>query len=59
MSKFLICFLKNESGASAIEHGVIAGSFALAIVVVGQGVGMSFGNILVPISSGPFSCPRI
>jgi pilus assembly protein Flp/PilA len=61
MSKLLIDFLKNDSGATAIEHGTIAGGISLAIITVGQSIGTGLGGILngllVPISSGPFSCP--
>jgi len=32
-------FLKNESGATAIEYGLIAAGIAIAIIVVVRGVG--------------------
>ena len=34
-------FFRNESAATAIEYGLIAGSIAVAIIAVVQGVGGS------------------
>jgi pilus assembly protein Flp/PilA len=48
MSKFAR-FIKDESGATAIEYGLIAALIALAIVVgagaIGNEVGNKFNNI--------------
>ncbi len=42
-------FLRNESGATAIEYGLIAAGIAVAIIVVVQGLGTqlttTFGNV--------------
>ena len=38
MSKF-VAFLKNESGATAIEYGLIAAGIAVAIISVVNGLG--------------------
>jgi pilus assembly protein Flp/PilA len=42
-------FLENESGATAIEYGLIAAGISVAIIAVVQSVGTSlntvFGNI--------------
>ena len=38
MSKF-IAFLKNESGATAIEYGLIAAGISVAIIAVVNGLG--------------------
>jgi pilus assembly protein Flp/PilA len=35
----LLKFLKNESGATAIEYGLIAAGISVAIIAVVQGVG--------------------
>jgi len=32
MTKFALSFLKNESGATAIEYGLIAGLIAVVII---------------------------
>ena len=38
MSK-LVAFLKNESGATAIEYGLIAAGISIAIIAVVNGLG--------------------
>jgi pilus assembly protein Flp/PilA len=39
MRKFLAGFLSNESGATAIEYGLIAAGIAVAIIAAVQSVG--------------------
>ena len=47
--KTLKRFAKNESGATAIEYGLIAAGISVAIITVVQGLGTklnsTFGNI--------------
>jgi pilus assembly protein Flp/PilA len=47
--KTLVKFLKDESGATAIEYGLIAAGIAIAIITAVQGVGTqlstNFGTI--------------
>jgi pilus assembly protein Flp/PilA len=54
MSKLLTRFLKEESGATAIEYGLIAAGIALAIVAVVQGLGTNlnatFGSVQAAIA---------
>jgi pilus assembly protein Flp/PilA len=49
MKSLISAFLKNESGATAIEYGLIAAGIAVAIITAVNGVGSSlstvFGNI--------------
>jgi pilus assembly protein Flp/PilA len=49
MQTLLLKFLKEESGATAIEYGLIAAGIALAIIAAVQGVGTqlsaNFGSI--------------
>jgi pilus assembly protein Flp/PilA len=49
MPKHLECFLKNESGATAMEYGLIAAGIAVAIIAVVQGLGTNlnttFGSV--------------
>lgn len=49
MSKFVSRFLKNESGATAIEYGLIAALIAVVLVTVmgflGTGLNAAFTNI--------------
>ncbi|MHA1524610.1 MAG: Flp family type IVb pilin [Alphaproteobacteria bacterium] len=39
MKKFLTSFAKNESGATAIEYGLIAAGIAVAIIATVQALG--------------------
>ena len=43
MSKVL-AFLKNESGATAIEYGLIAAGISLAIIAVVNGLGTTLSG---------------
>ncbi|HEV3372100.1 MAG TPA: Flp family type IVb pilin [Xanthobacteraceae bacterium] len=49
MSRLVTRFLKNESGATAIEYGLIAAGIAVAIIAVVQGLGTNlnttFGSV--------------
>jgi pilus assembly protein Flp/PilA len=55
MSKLFSKFLKNESGATAIEYGLIAALIALAIMVgagaLGNNIGTKFNEIATEIGS--------
>jgi pilus assembly protein Flp/PilA len=49
MKNLISRFLKDESGATAIEYGLIAAGISLAIIAVVNGIGSSlntkFGSI--------------
>ena len=49
MKSLILTFFKDESGATAIEYGLIAAGIAIAIITAVQGVGgklsTNFGNI--------------
>jgi pilus assembly protein Flp/PilA len=49
MKSLILKFIQNESGATAIEYGLIAAGIAIAIITAVQGVGAklntSFGTI--------------
>ena len=51
MSKFVTRFLKDESGATAIEYGLIAALIAVVLVGALQAVGSSLGGAFNKISS--------
>ena len=57
MSKLITRFVKDESGATAIEYGLIAALIALAIMVgagkVGNELADKFEGIASKISSSP------
>jgi pilus assembly protein Flp/PilA len=49
--KTLIRFLKDESGATAIEYGLIATGIAIAIIAAVNGVGSKITTNLGTIST--------
>ena len=51
MSKFVTRFLKDESGATAIEYGLIAALIAVVLVGALQAVGTSLNGAFQKISS--------
>jgi pilus assembly protein Flp/PilA len=44
-------FLKDESGATAIEYGLIAAGIALAIIAVVNGLGSKLNTTFTSVSS--------
>jgi pilus assembly protein Flp/PilA len=51
MSKFVTRFLKDESGATAIEYGLIAALIAVVLVGALTAVGSSLGGAFTKIST--------
>lgn len=51
MSKFVTRFLKDESGATAIEYGLIAALIAVVLVGTLQLVGKSLNTTFTTIST--------
>ncbi len=49
MTKFVTKFVKNESGATAIEYGLIAAMLCVALIaaltLLGNGIGNTFNGI--------------
>jgi pilus assembly protein Flp/PilA len=54
MSKMFARFVKDESGATAIEYGLIAALIALAIIIgagaVGNSIGSKFNSIATELN---------
>ena len=50
MSK-IVAFLKNESGATAIEYGLIAASISVAIIAVVNTIGSKLNTNFTSIST--------
>jgi pilus assembly protein Flp/PilA len=50
MSK-VIAFLKNESGATAIEYGLIAAGISVAIIAVVNGLGTRLNTTFSSVST--------
>jgi pilus assembly protein Flp/PilA len=51
LKRTLLNFLSDESGATAIEYGLIAAGIALAIIAVVNGVGTNLNDKFTSINS--------
>jgi len=51
MKSLILSFFKDESGATAIEYGLIAAGIAIAIITAVNGVGTALSGKFVEISS--------
>lgn len=51
MTKLVARFLKNESGATAIEYGLIAAGIALAIIAAVNGLGSNLNSKFTTLNS--------
>jgi pilus assembly protein Flp/PilA len=51
MSRLAIRFLKDNSGATAIEYGLIAAGIAVAIIATVQGLGTKLNTTFSSVSS--------
>jgi pilus assembly protein Flp/PilA len=49
--KLLVKFAKDESGATAIEYGLIAAGISVAIIAVVQGLGSKLNTTFTSIST--------
>ena len=51
MSKLVLRFVKNESGATAIEYGLIAAGIAVAIIATVQALGTNLNSTFSTVST--------
>ena len=51
MKRNVLKFLSDESGATAIEYGLIAAGIALAIIAVVNGLGTNLNNQFTSINN--------
>ena len=51
MTKLFSRFVKNESGATAIEYGLIAAGISVAIIAVVQGLGSKLKTTFTSVSN--------
>jgi pilus assembly protein Flp/PilA len=51
MKTILARFAKDESGATAIEYGLIAAGISVAIIAVVQGLGTKLNTTFTSVSS--------
>jgi len=52
MSKFLSTFAKDESGATAIEYGLIIALIAVVIITAVGTIGTKINNSFTKVSTG-------
>jgi len=51
MTSVILRFLQNDSGATAIEYGLIAAGISVAIIAVVQGLGTNLNTTFSSVSS--------
>jgi len=51
MNKLVVRFMKDETGATAIEYGLIASGIALAIVATVQALGTQLNTTFSTVST--------
>jgi pilus assembly protein Flp/PilA len=51
MSKFVARFVKDESGATAIEYGLIACLLSVAIIAVLQSIGTNLNTTFTAVNT--------
>jgi pilus assembly protein Flp/PilA len=51
MKNLIARFVKNESGATAIEYGLIAAGISLAIIAIVNGLGTNLNSKFTSINS--------
>jgi pilus assembly protein Flp/PilA len=51
MKNLFVRFVKNESGATAIEYGLIAAGIAVAIITVVNGLGSQLNTTFTTITT--------
>jgi pilus assembly protein Flp/PilA len=51
MKNLVVRLMKDESGATAIEYGLIAAGISVAIITIVQGLGTKLANAFTSVSS--------
>ena len=51
MKTFVLKFLRDESGATAIEYGLIAAGIAVVIITAVNSLGSALNNVFVNVKS--------
>ena len=51
MKRSFLKFLSDQSGATAIEYGLIAAGIALAIITVVNGLGTNLNNVFTSVNT--------
>jgi pilus assembly protein Flp/PilA len=51
MRRFIVAFVKDQSGATAIEYGLIAAGISIAIIVAVNGLGTTLNTTFTSVNS--------
>jgi len=51
MKRATLLFCRDESGATAIEYGLIAAAIALAIIAILNGIGLQLADLLTSLNA--------
>ena len=51
MMRLIALFLKDQSGATAIEYGLIAAGISVAIIAIIQGLGTKLASTFTSVST--------
>jgi pilus assembly protein Flp/PilA len=51
MKAYILRFAQNESGATAIEYGLIAAGISLAIIAIVNGLGTNLNNVFTSVNN--------
>jgi len=49
--RFLVKFVRDESGATAVEYGLIAAGISMSIIAVMHGLGTKLATTLTAVST--------
>ncbi len=52
MKNFFVKFMKEASGATTIEYGLIAAGLSFAIIAIGQGIASNSAGLFALLKSG-------
>jgi pilus assembly protein Flp/PilA len=51
MRRFIVDFVKDQSGATAIEYGLIAAGISIAIIIAVNGLGGTLQNTFTNVNN--------
>lgn len=51
MRRFIVNFVKDQSGATAIEYGLIAAGISIAIIVAVNGLGTTLNSVFTSVNT--------
>jgi pilus assembly protein Flp/PilA len=51
MRRIFVAFIKDQSGATAIEYGLIAAGISIAIIVADNGLGVTLNGTFTTVNT--------